>query len=67
MASFGTDAKNKIMVSRDSELGDNSLVLEAISDRFVKYFKCVLLVFHVANATDQIGSRSFDFRNLPWL
>ena len=41
MASFGTDAKNKIMVSRDSELGDNSLVLEAISDRFVKYFKCV--------------------------
>ena len=41
MASFGTDAKNKIMVSRDSELGETSLVLEAISDRFVKYFKCV--------------------------
>ena len=41
MASFGTDVKNKIMVSRDSELGETSLVLEAISDRFVKYFKCV--------------------------
>ena len=41
MASFGTDAKSKIMVSRDTELGEESLVLEAIADRFVKYFKCV--------------------------
>ena len=29
------------MVSRDTELGEESLVLEAIADRFVKYFKCV--------------------------
>ena len=41
MATFGTDAKNKVMVSRDVELEDECLVLEAVADRYVKYFKCV--------------------------
>jgi len=41
VASFGTDAKNKVMVSKDANLDDESLVLEALTDKFVKYFKCV--------------------------
>ena len=41
MASFGSDAKTKVMVSKDCDLDDECLVLEAVVDRFVKYFKCV--------------------------
>ena len=41
MASFGTDARRKVLVSRDSKLEDEDLVLELVADRFVKYFKCV--------------------------
>ena len=41
IASFGTEAKNKVMVSKDADLEDNTLVLEALTDKFVKYFKCV--------------------------
>jgi len=41
IASFGTDAKSKVMVSRDADIDDECLVLEAMTDRFVKYFKCV--------------------------
>eukprot|EP00092_Neocalanus_flemingeri_P010764 GFUD01011593.1.p1 GENE.GFUD01011593.1~~GFUD01011593.1.p1 ORF type:complete len:526 (+),score=111.55 GFUD01011593.1:72-1649(+) len=41
IASFGTDAQSKVMVSKDADLGDGSLVLEALTDKFVKYFKCV--------------------------
>ena len=41
IASFGTEAKSKVMVSRDADIDDECLVLEAMTDRFVKYFKCV--------------------------
>ena len=41
MESFGTDARRKVLVSRDSKLEDDDLVLEMVADRFVKYFKCV--------------------------
>ena len=41
MESFGTDARRKVLVSRDSKLEDEDLVLEMVADRFVKYFKCV--------------------------
>ena len=41
IASFGTEAKNKVMVSKDADLEDECLVLEVLTDRFVKYFKCV--------------------------
>ena len=41
IASFGTDAKSKVMISKDADGDDESLVLEALTDKFVKYFKCV--------------------------
>ena len=41
MSSFGTDARRKVLVSRDSKLEDEDMVLEMVADRFVKYFKCV--------------------------
>ena len=41
MASFGTDARSKVMISKDSKLEEDSLVLEHVADRWVKYFKCV--------------------------
>jgi len=42
MASFGTDARSKVLVSKDCEIGsDDCLFLESVVDRYVKYFKCV--------------------------
>ena len=41
IASFGTDAKSKVMVSKDVDIEDECLVLEALTDKYVKYFKCV--------------------------
>ena len=40
MASFGTDAKSPVMMSEDA-MYDDGVVMEAVVEKFVKYFKSI--------------------------
>ena len=40
IASFGTDAKTPIIISEDAKY-DDGVVMEAVVEKFVKYFKAV--------------------------
>ena len=40
MASFGTDGKSPVMMSEDA-MYDDGVVMEAVVEKFVKYFKSI--------------------------
>merc|ERR1719438_141227 len=40
MASFGTDGKSPVMITEDAKY-DDGVVMEAVSEKFVKYFKSI--------------------------
>ena len=41
MASFGTDGKSPVMIAEDMKY-DDGVVMEAVVEKFVKYFKSIL-------------------------
>ena len=43
MASFGTDGKSPVMIAEDMKY-DDGVVMEAVVEKFVKYFKSILFI-----------------------
>ena len=41
LASFGSDAKSAVIISEESKY-DDGVVMEAVTEKFVKYFKSIL-------------------------
>ena len=41
MASFGSDGKSPVMIAEDMKY-DDGVVMEAVVEKFVKYFKSIL-------------------------
>ena len=41
MASFGTDGKTPVMIAEEQKY-DDGIVLEAVVEKFVKYFKSII-------------------------
>jgi hypothetical protein len=41
IASFGTDAKTPVMIAAEAKY-DDGVVMEAVVEKFVKYFKSIL-------------------------